>query len=63
MKTESHRATIVLHVNDVALDPEFLGEMVDDGGDAVERVGERFRIRRIAMAEAGIIGRHQVIVT
>src|SRR5262245_36572728 len=60
-ETESHWATVVLHEKDIAVEAELLGEMLHDRSDVVERVRKRLRIRRIAMTEPGIVGRHQVI--
>ena len=59
---KAHRPAVVLHVQRVACEPERLREMVHDLGVVVERVKERFWIGPIAVAEAGIIRRHQMVV-
>ena len=42
-------------------EPERLGEMIHDPGVVIERIGEFFGVRPVAVAEAGVIGRDQMI--
>jgi hypothetical protein len=59
---EANRAAVILHVEGVARNSQCLSEVIHDLGDVIESVGELFRIRPIAVAEARIIGRDQMIV-
>ncbi len=54
-------AAVVLHVERVAREAERFGEMIHHVGDVVEGVCEFFRVWPVAVAEAGIIGRDEVI--
>jgi hypothetical protein len=58
---KAHGAAIVLHVKRVAREPERFGEINHDLGAAIERVGEFFRVRPIAVPEPRIIRRDEVI--
>jgi hypothetical protein len=49
---KAHGAVIVLRVKRVAREPEHFGEINHDLGAAIERVGEFFRVRPIAVPEA-----------
>jgi hypothetical protein len=54
-------AAIILHVKGVVGEAERLGEAIRDLFDVIERVGEFFRIRPVAVPEAGVIRRDKVI--
>jgi hypothetical protein len=58
---KTDRAAIILHVKRVAGEPERFGEMIYDRGDVIEGVREVFRVRPVAVPEAGVIGSNQVI--
>jgi hypothetical protein len=42
-------------------EPEHFGEVIHDLGVMIERIREFFRVRPVAVSEARVIGRHQVI--
>ena len=54
-------ATVILHVERVAREPERFGEVIHDLGDVIEGVREFLRVRPVAVTEAWVIGRDQVI--
>ena len=56
-----YRAAVILHVECVARDLESFGEMIHDLGVVVERIRKCFRVGPVAVAEAGEVGRDQVI--
>jgi len=58
---KTHRAAVILHVERVARKPERFGEVIHDLGIVMERVREFFRVRPVAVSEARVIGRDQVI--
>ena len=58
---KTHGPAIILHVERVAREPQRFGEMIHDVGVVIERVREFLRIRPVAVSEAGVIGRDQVI--
>jgi len=57
---EAHRAAVILHVERVAREPERFGEVIHDLGEVIERIRELFRLRPVAVAEARVVGGHQV---
>src|SRR4030088_1598461 len=58
---KAHGAAIVLHVKRIARKPECFGEAIHDPGAVVERIGEFFWIRPVAVSETGIIWRDKMI--
>ena len=58
---KTHGAAIILHVKRVAREPERFGEVIHDLGDVIEGVREFLRVRPVAVSEARVIGRNQVI--
>ena len=58
---KTHRAAVILHVKRVAREPERFGEVIHDLGVVIEGVREFFRVRPVAVPEARVIGRDQVI--
>ncbi len=56
-----HRAAVILHVKRVVGESERFGEAIHDFGEVVKRVGECFRLRPIAVPEAWVVGRDEVI--
>lgn len=53
---KANRPAVVLHVKGVAREPERFGEVIHDLGDMIERIGEFFRVRPVAVSEARVIG-------
>ncbi len=60
-QAKPHGAAVILHVQRVAREPDRFAEVIHDLGVVVERVGECFRVRPVAVSEAWVIGRDQVI--
>ncbi len=58
---EADGSAVVLHVERVAREAERLGEMIHHAGDVIEGVREFFWVWPIAVAEARIIGRDEVV--
>jgi len=58
---KTHGAAVILHVKRVAREPECFREVIHNLGVVVERIGEFLRVRPIAVSEARVIGRDQVI--
>jgi hypothetical protein len=58
---EADGPAVVLHIKMVARQTESFGEVGHDFGDMVEGIGEFFRVGPSAVAEAGIVGRDQMI--
>ena len=58
---ETNGAAVILHVERVAREPERFGEVIHRFGDAIEGVGEFFRVGPVAVTEAGVIGRDEAI--
>ena len=58
---ETDWAAVILHVKCVTRESERFGEVIHDFGNVIERVGEFFRIRPVAVSESRIIRRDQVI--
>ncbi len=58
---EAHRAAVILHIERVMGQTDRLGEVVYNGRNMVEGVGEQFRGGPVAVSEPGVIGRDQVI--
>ena len=59
--TKTHGATVILHVQSVAREPERFGEVIHDLGDVIERISEFFRVRAVAVSEARVVRRDKVI--
>ena len=60
-ETEADRAAVVLHEENVSGQPELFGEPIDDRSEMIEGVIEARRIGRVAVAEAWIIGRDDML--
>jgi len=60
---KTHWTAVVLHVQRVAREAERFGEVIHDFGDVIERVRELFRVGPVAVTEAWVIGRDQVVPT
>src|SRR5712671_1859895 len=58
---KAHGAAIVLHVERIARKPECFGEALHDLGAVVERIGEFFWIRPVAVSETGVVRRDKMI--
>jgi hypothetical protein len=58
---KTHRATVILHVKRVAREPERFGEVIYDLGVVIERIREFPGVRPVAMSEARVIGRDEVV--
>ncbi len=56
-----HGAAVILHIQRVAREPERFGEVLHDLGIVIERIRKGFRVRPVAVSEARVIGRDQVI--
>ena len=54
-------ATVILHVEGEVGETERFGEVIHDFRDVIEGVREFFRVRPVAVTEARVIGRDQVI--
>ena len=52
---KTDRAAVILHVKRVAREPERFGEVIHDLGQVIESVREFFRVRPVAVSEAGVI--------
>jgi hypothetical protein len=51
---KTHRATVILHVEPVAREPERFGEGIHDLGVVIERIRDLFRVRSVALSEADL---------
>ena len=58
---KADRGAIVLHIQVVFREAHRFDEVIHDFGDAIERVGKFLRIGPIAVAEARIVGRNEMI--
>jgi hypothetical protein len=58
---KTHGTTVILHVERKAREPECFGEVIRDFSEVIERIGELFWIRPVAVAKARIVWRYQVI--
>ena len=58
---KTHGAAVILHVKRVAREPKSFREVIHDFGDVIERVRELFRVRPVAVSEAGIIRRDKAV--
>ena len=58
---KANRPAIVLHVRSVVRQAYRLREIVDHGSDVIERIFEPLRVRPVAVSEARVIGRDEVI--
>ncbi len=58
---KTDRAAIILHVQRVTREAERFGEVIHDLGDVIEGVCEFFGVGPVAVSEARVIGRDQVI--
>jgi hypothetical protein len=56
-----HGAAVILHVQRVAREPERFGEVIHDLSVVIERIREGFRVRPVAVSEAWVVGRDEVI--
>jgi hypothetical protein len=54
-QAKANGSAIILKIEDVACDPDGIGEMRDDVRDMVKRVGELLRVQSIAMTETRIV--------
>lgn len=54
-QAESDRTAIVLHQQDVTLDLESVGELLNDVSEVIERISKLFRRRSITMTKPGIV--------
>jgi hypothetical protein len=54
-------AAVILHVEVVAGEAEGFGEMIHDLSDVIERISEFFWVGPVAVSEAGVIGRDEVV--
>src|SRR5207253_8428918 len=61
--SKTNRAAVILHVKSKTREPERFGEVIHDLGDVIERIREFLRIRPVAVSEAWVIRRNQVIAT
>ena len=57
----AQKAAVVLHVRRVAREPERFGEVIHDFSVVIERIREVFRVRPVAVSEARVIGRDEMI--
>src|SRR5262249_16206594 len=55
------RRAVILHVEGVLRQTQYRGELLDDGGEIVERVRELVPRRPRAVAEARVVGSNQVV--
>ena len=60
--SETDGTPVVLHVQRIAFETERLSELADDLRVVIKRVGERLRIRPLAVAEPRVIRCDQVIL-
>ena len=58
---KTYGTTVILHVKRVARNPERFGKTIHDLGVVIKRIRELFRVRPVAVSEAGVIGRDKVI--
>src|SRR6266851_3999360 len=58
---KTDRAAVILHVNGAAREPERFGKVIHDLRIVIKRIRELLRVWPVAMSEAGVIGRDQVI--
>src|SRR6266702_4219281 len=59
-ESKSNRTAIILHVQYIAAGPDSFRKVLHDFRDMIEGIGERFRIWRIAMSEARIVGSEEM---
>src|ERR1700678_1348957 len=59
---EAHRAAVVLHIECVTLNSERLRESANDASEAVKGVVELLRVGPVAVPEAWVVRRDQMIV-
>src|SRR5580704_3754006 len=57
---KTDRAAVILHVKRVTREPERFSEVIHDLGQVIESVREFFRVRPVAVSEAGVIGSDDV---
>lgn len=60
-QAHSDRAAIVLLVENVLVQSDHLGEIVDHFREMVERIAEFGRRRSVALAESGVVRRDKMI--
>jgi hypothetical protein len=60
---ESHRTAVILQIERIPLKTERFREMLHHLGDMIKRIGEVLGVRRIAVAEPGIVRRDQMEVS
>ncbi len=58
---KTHGASIILHVKGVTRKPERFTKVIHDLRIVTKRIRELFRVRPVAVSEAGVIGRDKVI--
>jgi hypothetical protein len=56
----AHRRAVVEDIERVAFEPKLFDQLFHNVSQGLESVGEALMIRRAALAEAGIVGRHHV---
>ncbi len=56
-----HRPAVILHVQRVPREPQGFGKVIHDLGVVIERIRELFGVRPVAVSEARVIRRNQVI--
>jgi hypothetical protein len=57
---KTYGSAVILRVKRVAREPKSFRKVIHDFGDVIERVRELFRVRPVAVSEAGIIRRDKV---
>jgi len=57
---KTNGAAVILHVKSKTRESERFGEVIHDLGIVIERIGELFRIRPVAVSKARVVGRDKV---